>query len=261
MDDYRINYGTDSDYEADNFATMFRNLLRNLTKKQKIIILIVAQILFAIILIVVINMIFKPRSHIDTVDNSGVLKNIPSAEIELYEQALWNIIEEGVPGVESSVINDVVVREDTYNQEESEVTGDIQYQASFIVDIDSIEQTYEIVLGWTRKGETVDPIIQCPPMNEMKYPGTICVGSYDTTYSFWHYLPYYENNENDYTVWEIDGDDATNTITVISSVCNPEKYNAEALEYIKNNTPYYNNPDYLIKYEVNTVDEECEALD
>ena len=104
-------------------------------------------------------------------------------------------------------------------------------------------------------------MITCPPMNNMKYSGVICYGMYDSTYSFNLYFPYegYQKlNGEDYLSYTIDGDDSSKTITITSSVCDPEKYNAAALEYIQDETPFYNNPNYKIQYEVNTVDEECE---
>lgn len=243
----------------DGFQFNLRNLRQNLTKQQKIGILIAAQILFIILIIVVVNMIFQPRSHVK-IENNELISNVPSSEQNYFKQQLWNVVSSQYPDVDRSVIDDAVIRENSITKdfdEDSKI-----HSTKFIVDIDSLELTYNVTIQWSNGEQLPDTVmISCPPMNDMKYPNTVCHGMYDSTYSFYLYFPYdgYKDPDSeDYVIYTIDGDEQAKTITIESSVCDPDKYNAEALDYIKNNTPFYNNPDYKIQYEVNTVDEECE---
>ncbi len=243
----------------NGFQFNLRNLRQNLTKQQKIGILIAAQVLFIVIIIVVVNLIFQPRSHVE-IKNDNLISGVPASEQTYFKEQLWNIVSANYSNVDRSVIDDAVIRDGSVSSEFDEATQ--IHSTSFIVDIDSLELTYNVTIQWSTKEQLPDTVmINCPPMNDMKYPGTICRGMYDSTYSFDLYFPYYGDREfggETYTAYEIDGDETTKTITITSSVCDPDKYNAEALEYLKQNTPFYNNPEYQIQYVVNTVDEVCE---
>lgn len=246
----------------DGFQFNLHNLRQNLTKKQKIGILIGAQILFIVLIIVVVNLIFQPRSHVE-VENDNLISNVPASEQTYFKEQLWNIVSSHYDNVDRSVIDDAVIREDSVVNDFDESTA--IYSTSFLVDIDSLELTYNVTIQWSNKEQLPDTVmISCPPMNDMKYPSVICYAMYNSTYSFDLYFPHYgsrEFNGETYTAYNIDGDESTKTITIESSVCDPDKYNAEALEYIKNNTPFYNNPEYKIEYVVNTVDEVCSVED
>lgn len=243
----------------DGFNFNLHNLRQNLTKQQKIGILIGAQVLFIVLIIIIVNIIFQPRSHVD-LTNDNLISNVPATEQTYFKEQLWNIVSSNYSNVDRSVIDDAVIREGSVSSEFDEVTQ--IHSTYFVVDIDSLELTYDVTIQWSNKEQLPDTIsISCPPMNEMKYPGTICRAMYNSTYSFDLYFPQYEFREfngETYLSYSIEGDETEKNITIESSVCDPDKYNAEALDYIKKNTPFYNNPEYKIEYKVNTVDEVCE---
>ena len=60
----------------DGFQFSLKNLYQNLDKKQKIGILIAVQILFIILIIVVVNLIFQPRSHVEIENKNLIRKQI-----------------------------------------------------------------------------------------------------------------------------------------------------------------------------------------
>ena len=243
----------------NGFQFNLQNLRQNLNKKQKIGILIAAQILFIVLIIVVINLIFQPRSHVD-IENNNLINNVPTSEQDYFKQQLWNVVSSHYSNVDQSVINDAVIRDDSIVNETDEDTG--IHSTSFLVDIDSLRLTYYVTIQWSKKEQLPDTVtISCPPMNDMKYPDTVCYGMYDSTYSFDLYFPYYSYRDfkgETYVSYWIEGDEEAKTITITSSVCDPDKYNAEALDYLKKNTPFVDNPEYKIQYAVNAVDEVCE---
>ena len=228
-----------------------KNLIQNLSRTQKIAILFILQALIIIAIVTVVNRTFsKPKDHIDTVGDTEILKNVPSEEFELYEQALWNIISETDGGASRSVIKDAAVRENSYSETENEA-GDVQI--SFVVDIDSIKQSYRIILGWNDDGP-ITPLIDCLPISEAKYPDSVCHGTYRNSNDLSLYLPYEIDSPfiNDYPYagpeLDIDGAEAPHPITVTLKPCSDaDVYRQKATEYLKT---IPNIANYQINYEV-----------
>ncbi len=243
------------------------NLKNNLTRNQKIAILVGLQIVVIIILAAVINGVFGDRLHVD-IKNSGELSSIPTEYTDDFKNVLWNVVSSNYDNVEKSVIDDVVVRENSYTESKS---GSIA-EANFLVDIDSLKQTYNVSIQWSDEEVLPDGIsVECPPVSQMKYKETFCKGMYNNTNSFSLYFPYYvykneygeectinECGDGDKSlVYAIECDENTNVINIESSICDVEKYNREALDYIKNDTPFYGDSAYTIKYTTNGVDVNC----
>lgn len=228
-----------------------KSLIQNLSRIQKITILFILQAIIIIIIAAIINRtLSKPKDRIDVVDDEGILKDVPSEEIELYEQALWNVISETNSDVDRNIVKDATIRENSYSETKNETGGT---QASFIIDIDTIKQSYQIVLGWGDDGLTI-PIIDCLPVSEAKYPDSVCYGTYRSSNDLSLYLPYEIESpyldEYPYTGPElyIDGDEATHQITVTLNPCSDaEVYRQKAAEYLKT---IPNIADYQINYEV-----------
>ena len=246
-------------------SSSLRNLLQNLSHGQKIVILIVLQVIFIIMIVSIVNSIIsKPRDHVATLDDNGILKDIPRAELDLYEQELWKVIEATDNSLDKSIIKDAVVREGSYTEEKREIgdKGEISHQVSFIIDIDSIQQSYKVILGWS-KNDLTTPIIDCLPVSEAKYPNSFCQGTYRNSNSLALYLPYQIESpykaEYDFVGPDvyIDGDESTHVITVWLTPCNNREENKEkANEYIKT-IPNYE--EYQIEYIINSgIDTVCE---
>lgn len=251
----------DRDNPLDNYTHQgislgFKSLTQNLSKKQKVVIVVLMQIILVIILasIVVVNT-SQPRNHISTVDNDDILKNIPSKEIELYEQGLWSIIEETVDGADKSMIKDAVIREGSYIDETDENQNDSSgsHQVSFIVDIDSIQQSYKVVLGWSRD-QYNPPIIDCLPASEAKYPDSICYGTYRNTHDLSLYFPYtiYAPQSNGANDVLITGEEYEHWIKVDITNCRPDELKKQAQDYL-DSLPI-DLTQYNIEYEISDPD-------
>lgn len=238
---------------------MFKNLMNNLSQKQKIGILVLGQVLVIIILVLIVQTFTSGREYVkieNTADN-----NVPENVKEYVADNIWEIIKSKVGNVERNDIDDVVIREGTYEETEAE---DGSVRASFIVDIDSLKQSYRIDAGWSKdKSVVYEVTVNCPPIDQMKYPETVCYGAYNNTYSLSLYLPYAvypegydaENDEVMAPEIYITGDEDTKVIDVMISVCDVEALIKKADEYLDTLPIDLNN--YMINYNINDVNVRC----
>ncbi len=260
-------------------------LFNNLTKPQRIGLLFVLQFLVVIMIVSVIFLSFSDKEHVEMSNENGILSQVPDDILDNFKETLWGVIKKN-QDVDKSVVDDIVIREDSYK----EIVEEESKSINFLIDIDSVKQTYVISIGWDTGSEGDDTSginIGCPPISQMKYKETFCQGMYDNTNSFSLYFPhvlYGKSNgeekecgvmgyecEDDYEdeddideykydtgmLYHIDGDEYTKTIIIESSNCNVEEYNQKALDYLKNYTPFYNNSEYIIKYKINNTDVIC----
>jgi len=115
-------------------------------KNNKVIIIIAAAVfLFIAVVIVVFYMASSKKSSTSdsiTINNfSTYVKNLPSSEQEAIQKSLYNTVKLNTPNTqEIKAINDAVIRSSTYQQD---IAKQI-YTTTFIVDIESIKQSYEI---------------------------------------------------------------------------------------------------------------------
>ena len=244
---------------------MFRNLMENLSKGQKIGLLVVCQAVFVVVLVLIVQGLMNGREYVKIEDTAGV--NLPEKVREFVADNIWETIKGNVENVSRNDIDDVVVREETYS-ETVEDDEDL-VRANFIVDIDSIKQTYAISAGWSRGGEVVyEVIVNCPPIDEMKYPETVCYGDYNNSFSLDLYLPYavykdgYDMDDDaamdDEVVAPdiyITGDADEKYIDVMVSKCNAEEFIREADEYL-DGLPI-DLSGYAINYNINDVNVGC----
>ena len=153
---------------------MLSNLWQNLTKNQKIVFFALLQLVVIVVLVVALNTAFgTERQHVE-IENNDVLSNVPKSDRDLLDEQLWNLIQNNVAGVDRSVIDDAVVRDGTYKETND---GEGNLGATFLLDIDSIKQTYAISIVWTtnRSEIVADSVyVDCPPIDQMKYPETVC---------------------------------------------------------------------------------------
>lgn len=207
---------------------MFKNLLDNLTKTQKIAALAVGQALIIVILVLVVQSFTKEKEHV-VIEDSGIAgSNMPEEAESFVADNIWEVIKNNVMDNTQSRVDDVVIREGTY---EEEILDDGTVQATFIVDIDSLKQSYTVSTGWSKDGKTVyEVIVNCPPMSKMKYPETVCEGMYNNTYSIDAYLPYEYDGDDGYIY--IDTDDYPNSIYVETLTCGDDDYVQKANKYL-----------------------------
>ena len=236
-----------------------KTLWNNLEKWQKIVTIILFQGVLIILFVITINSFMGEKSHIKPIDESNQTSVIPEEAKVKYEKALWELISSNTEGLNKNVIKDAVIREGSYTEEINTDTGTIS--ARFIVDIDSIEQTYVVYTGWTADHATFpDPVIDCPTLEETKYtgPNSICKGTYRDKTSPSLYLPYKKTAPRDKEANNIfiDWDDSTNTIFVQLVACRDfETLKKEAMDYL-NSTPI-NLSKYNIVYDSSSLDANC----
>ncbi len=239
---------------------MFQTLRQNLTKNQKIGIIVIIQIIIIMLIVVWVNIAIQPKAHVEVVNENET--NIPDSNWRGLENELWNLIQNNVSDVTQSDVDDVVIRDGTYE----ETTNNDITTARFLIDIDSLKQTYSVVISWSNSVELYDALsIDCPPIDQMKYPETVCYGMYNNTYSLDLYLPhavypegYNPNADDAYPLapnYIIHGDEDTKTIDIEVSACDPDKFKGEALEYLS--TTPINLSDYTVNYNINNTDTGC----
>ncbi len=233
---------------------MFKTLWQNLTRIQKAGLIVLVQIVFIIIVVNVATLFLQDKNHIIVSDNDDQLKNVPAEEIKLYKKALWEIISKNVDDVDESIVKDAIVREGSYIEEIDEENGTVN--ASFIIDIDSIQQTYVVNIAWINKPtlETIIPIIDCPTVEENKYPGSYCKGTYRDTNDLSVYLPHIIPAKHDENVWDVQitGDKESKKIDVYIENCKPEELKRKAQEYLNSIPADLSN--YTIEYHIENPD-------
>lgn len=242
----------------------FKVFWENLTKEQRVGILVLSQLILIVLIVFTAQRLLVEKPHVELEDNTVVDVDLPDNAKEFVSDNIWQIIKMNVPGVDENNISDVIIREGTY---EEEVAEDGSVIATFLVDIDSLKQTYVVNTGWSADKKIVyETIVDCPPLSEMKYPETVCIGAYHNTYSLDLYVPYaiYPDGAFDEQTEEaeemapnymITGDEDSHTLNIMVSVCDADKFKQEALNYLK--TTPIKLDEYTINYEINDVNVGC----
>lgn len=234
---------------------MWRNLIKNLSKQQKIAIGVVVQLVVIILLAFTLKTVLggeEIRTY--DADGNGKLEGVPDELATAFRKQLWSVVSSMDSGLGESEL-EYTIREGSY-QRTSEGGANA---AEFLVDVDAVKQTYTVSVTWSdEKGATpAEILINCPPRSEMKYPDAMCYGMYDSTDSLDVYLPYivespYEDAAPDIY---ISGDESTHTIDVEVSTCDVDGNKNKAVEYLRS-TPL-DLSKYTINYIINSTDVEC----
>ena len=240
---------------------MFKTFLDNLSSNQRIAVLLISQFLVVIVLALVVQTFIVEKKHVE-IDTAATEDSVLPANVkDEVAKSIWEVVRTNVPDVGDSSVDDVVIREGTYVEEENR---DGSFRASFLVDIDSLKQTYTVSTGWTRnKREVREVIVDCPPISEMKYEDTVCYGMYRNTYSFDLYFPYSEYldefaDEDEGVLapdYMVSADEDNKIITVMVSACNVDGFKAAAMEYLE--TVPIDLSDFQVNVEVNDINVGC----
>lgn len=236
---------------------MPNSLYQNLSKNQKIGIFVVLQIFLIVVIAVSVNSVLNAEKPHIKITNDNEIQNVPEDDVELFKKQLWEVVSENVEGADESVIDDATIREGTYKENKDE---DGYHGAEFLIDIDSIKQTYAISITWSKTNEVADSVyIGCPPQNEMKYPETTCKSMYNDTYSLDLYLPYSESTPYDEEAKDIfiDGDEYSHIIYVQIVACGEQQtiLKNKADEYLKSIPTDLS--EYTIDYNITSLDANC----
>lgn len=155
-------------------------------KNKAIMILLVAGPVLLAIALFAIWKINLPSAYVDQVKINGYgesVKNLPGRYKDMMSAALYNMVEfNSSSSVDPSSIEDARIREGAVNQ--SEVTQGKQYTGSYIVDIESIKQSYFVQYGWSdepdlnvQSGYTV--MVRCLSLSELKWGDFKCKNLHD----------------------------------------------------------------------------------
>lgn len=166
---------------------MENSLFQYLSKKQKFFIIFVpVLIIIVIISSFIIHIIIQESQKISVTNLDEKASSAPIIEKDLFRRQLKNVILLN-PDIKASDIKDAVIRNGSY----SEKTRDGITTAKFIIDIDSIKQSYTVDFSWSdTESLSTNIFIECPTVFESKYPDSNCVGMYTTSSSPELYLPY-----------------------------------------------------------------------
>lgn len=206
---------------------MFRNVMQNLSTKQKLV-LLVCFVVFVLLVIVGLINVFSLRSKDEVVISN--LENYASAAPRAYKEdlqsTLWFVLNKRFNLSEGKVSEyDVVIREGSYK----ESVGDDTTVAKFLVDVDALRQTFAVTFSWPSRGSRVNimerAVINCPKREEMKYPDSFCDGQYNNSTDLDLYLPYTKYDANSNPLYQITYYDGW--IMVSLQTCGDEKLTAQ----------------------------------
>lgn len=162
-------------------------------KRLAITIPVIALVVFLII-ILIINLIPTDANRVAILNpeeiqsiSGDMQKNIKIQLIKLLQEQ--NLI------TEKDTVNDVKIREGSFaNITKLTDSGNVK-TSSFLIDIDSLHQTYRITAYEATNQVLPDLAVQitCPKTDEIVYSDSKCVGTYETGASVSHNIPYTAN--------------------------------------------------------------------
>ena len=92
---------------------MFKNLIQNLSKNQKVGIAIIMQVIVIVIIVACVQWAIQPETHIEVVNENDTA--IPDERWRGIKNEIWHLIKNNVSDVSQSAIDDAVIREGTYS--------------------------------------------------------------------------------------------------------------------------------------------------
>ena len=237
---------------------MFRTFYQNLSKRQRIGLFVIVQVIMILLLVAMVKVFTAEKAHV-SIENGDTYVDMPKDAESFISDNIWQVIKNNVLNSDRNDI-DVVIRDGTYKETEH----DDWIEASFIVDIDELKQSYTVNTGWSKdKSVVYEVVVDCPPVELMKYKETVCVGTFNDSGSLNLYLPY-SVYPDDYTEGEdeamapeiyIDGDEAEKNIDIMVSICDAENFKNKAMDYLK--TLPINLNEYTINYDINDINVRC----
>ena len=153
-----------------------RDIIDNAPPKKRLIIFLAlcALITSAIVFVAVLLM---PQDKAVNIDNiNDFLSSTPAKDKVALEQSLYLIAKAN--NTTANELGPATIRDGSF----SETLDNKVHYTSFLVDIDSIQQTYQISFNWSDEIHISNGIIiNCPDPKDSKYPGVICKGMYNSS--------------------------------------------------------------------------------
>lgn len=146
-------------------------------------------VVIVILAIVLVGMLIPHEYDRVTIVNDEVLGEMSGGSVNNFKTGLIGLLQENGYVGEDMTVDDVVVRDGTV---ETFRNGEAGTVTTFLVDIDSLRQTYRVQVTDTSDNLTdVSAYITCPKVEEMKYSESECKGHYGSTSSAVEmHLPY-----------------------------------------------------------------------
>lgn len=132
-----------------------------------ILIVIILSLILTPIIIFLLNHSWFPLTH------ENLLADAPSNDLNRFKY----YIEDELKSLGYDNITDATIREGSVvATQESFSNGSTYYTLSFLVDIDSILQTYAASISWYNQPSNADDTLNlsCPKISESKYPDSYC---------------------------------------------------------------------------------------
>ena len=213
---------------------MFKDYFQNHNINIKIITIVFIQAVVIIVLISVIHIFTREELpvQVENIDSTDTSMNTNAKDF--LSEYLWQVIINATPNIDKNVINDAMIREGTYEESISYLDGKKITSAKFIIDIDTLKQSYTVSMAWSDK-VAYEMSIECPPKSLMKYPETECKGMTTTTASPQLYLPYKKEDDQGgaFHYWiKLNPKDSKEIIVQIYK-CGYDEKKAEADAYLK----------------------------
>lgn len=148
----------------------------------KVVVIIAVLVLVLVGLAVLVWQLIPKRQDKVTVQNANELGLSGQSFDEFRLYLLDQLEQQGY--VEKGIdVSDVAVREGSVESFTEKVgTDKVMKTTSFLVDIDSIQQTFRVkVYDYTGTLTDLPVMINCPMASETKYPGSECNGVYGST--------------------------------------------------------------------------------
>ena len=149
----------------------------NLSKKQKIGLLAGGIILILLIVLATVAIINRdePIARIKNLDN--YLVGATASDKDHLQKELYTFLTRQYTNTEINKL-DIYIRDDTYVAEQADEAS----FADFIIDIDELKISYLVSFVFPNEMATSEnPIFDCPPIEDMKYPETECVGMFNSS--------------------------------------------------------------------------------
>ncbi len=153
---------------------MFENL-SNMSKSMKITIAVIVVIILSIVGVSIATLVMNNSYPIVIKNLEQYTKSLPSEDKKAIQIATKNFLE----SQKFTIPEDLYIRDNTYS--ESKENNELK-SVSFIIDSDTLKQSYKISHVPVRfESTSVNPVIDCPELDKVKYEDSNCVGMYNST--------------------------------------------------------------------------------
>lgn len=149
--------------------------------EQNKVFIIMALLVFVLLTTVILVFYFisqnQPTTTVSIKNYGDYEKTLPPSERESIETMLFNTIDSNLENIEQQKLDDVYIRDGSYSQE---LVGD-NYNTEFIVDIESIKQSYKVTNTYPRQGRQAGQnydyniLVFCLPKQDLKYGEFKCL--------------------------------------------------------------------------------------